>query len=312
MLSTAHLRSQARAAGEWEEADRLREVIEAAGWRVADRGTDFSLVPAAPSDVIDGERVRYGSTAAVPSRFDEPPSGLATVVLIATDWPDDVARALTGLRATAPHGTTVVIVADGPSPEQAAMLEGLDPPTKGAISPEVVWTSERLGQGAAANIGFRRASAPVVIVMDPSLEPTGDIVTPLVRALDDEDVAVVGGWGTVTDDLRRFEAAPAGDVDAIDGVLQAFRRDDAAAHGPIDEGFRSARDLDVWWSLALRDQGEGSPPRLARVVADLPIDRHEHRSDPVVTGTERDRQAKRNRYRLIDRFGWRHDLIAPR
>ncbi len=148
--------------------------------------------------------------------------------------------------------------------------------------------------------------------MDPSLEPTGDFVTPLVRALDDESVAIVGGWGTVTDDLRRFEEAPAGDVDAIDGVLQAFRRHEAAARGPIDEGFRSARDLDLWWSLALRDEGEGNPPRLARVVADLPIVRHEARIDPITPSAEPDRQAKRNRYRFIDRFGWRRDLITPR
>ncbi|MBA3235561.1 MAG: glycosyltransferase [Chloroflexi bacterium] len=203
-------------------------------------------------------------------------------------------------------------MADGPSAEQAAMLEQLDPPVDGTPWQEVVWTSERLGQGAATNIGLRRAGAPVIIVLDPSLEPTGDIVTPLVRALDDDSVAIVGGWGTVTDDLRRFEEAPAGDADAIDGVLQAFRRDDAAARGPLDEGFRSRRDLDVWWSLALRDEGEGVPVRRARVVAGLPIVRHERPLDPTLADTERDRQDKRNRYRLIDRFGWRRDLIVPR
>ncbi len=145
----AHLRSQARAAGEWAEADRLRALIEEAGWRVADRGTDFSLLPATPSDVIDGELVRYGSSSAVPSRLDEPATGLATVILIATDWPDDVARALAGLQATAPAETTIVIVADGPSAAQAVMLEELEPPVAGRPWHEVIWTSERLGHGAA-------------------------------------------------------------------------------------------------------------------------------------------------------------------
>ncbi len=312
LLSTAHLRSQARVAGDWAEADRLRDVIEAAGWRVADRGTDFSLTPAMPADVIDGERVLYGSSAAVPSRFEEPASGLATVVLIATDWPEEIARALAAMRATAPSETTIVIVADGPSAEQAAMLEQLEPPVDGTPSHEVIWTSERLGHAAATNIGLRRTAASVAIVLDPSLEATGDMVTPLVRALDDESVAIVGGWGTVTEDLRRFEEAPTGDADAIDGVLQAFRRDDVAARGPLDEGFRSRRDLDVWWSLALRDEGEDVPARRARVVAGLPIVRHERQLDPSLVDAERDRQDKRNRYRLIDRFGWRRDLIVPK
>ena len=57
---------------DWAEADRLREEIEAAGWKVVDRGTDFALSPAAPPDVEDDVGVRYGASANVPSRLDEP------------------------------------------------------------------------------------------------------------------------------------------------------------------------------------------------------------------------------------------------
>ena len=63
---------------DWAEADRLRAEIEAAGWKIVDRGTDFALTPAAPPDVGRRRRVRYGSSANVPSRLDEPPIGLAT------------------------------------------------------------------------------------------------------------------------------------------------------------------------------------------------------------------------------------------
>ena len=123
----------------------------------------------------------------------------------------------------------------------------------------MVWTSERLGYGAATNIGLRRATGPVVILLDTSVQPTGDLVTPIVRALDDPTVAVVGGWGIVSADLRKFEDAPAGDVDAIEGYVQGFRRADAASRGPLDERFRYYRNLDIWWSLVLRDEGEGEP-----------------------------------------------------
>ena len=102
-----------------------------------------------------------------------------------------------------------------------------------------------------------------MILLDTSVEPTGDLVTPLVHALDDPTVAVTGGWGIVSTDLRKFEDAPAGDVDAIEGYVMAFRRADAAARGPLDERFRYYRNLDIWWSLVLRDEGEGSPPRRA-------------------------------------------------
>ena len=135
-----------------------------------------------------------------------------------------------------------------------------------------MWTSERLGHAAATNIGMRRVKAPVVILLDTSLEPTGDFVTPLVRALDDAAVAVVGGWGITSTDLRTFEDAPAGDVDAIEGYVQAFRRADAAAFGPLDERFRFYRNLDIWWSLVLRDGADDEEqPRRAVRIEGLPL-----------------------------------------
>ncbi|MEZ0239925.1 MAG: glycosyltransferase [Chloroflexota bacterium] len=307
VLTAAHERSAARAARDWDEADRLRGVIEAAGWKIVDRGTDFALTPAVPLDVEEDGAVRYGATANVPSRLDEPATGLATVVVIAIDQPDDVQRALDGLGRHAPAGTSVVVVADGASDDQVAALTDT---TAGALPLEIVHTSQRLGTGAATNIGIRRAAAPVVILLDTSLEPTGDVVTPLVRALDDPTVAVTGGWGITSADLRRFEDAPPGDVDAIEAYLQAFRRSDAAERGPLDERFRFYRNLDIWWSLVLRDEGEGSPPRRAVRLDGLPVERHEHRGWTSLPDAERDRLSKRNFYRIIDRFGWRRDLLV--
>jgi len=303
VLSAAHDRAAARAARDWPEADRLRAEIEAAGWKVVDRGTDFALEPAHPLTVEAEGTVRYGSSASVPSRREGPPSGVATVVLVATDWPVDIERALAGLEAHAPDGVSAVVVADGPSDEQDAALAA---DTDGR---ETIRTSQRLGTGAAWNIGIRRAGAPVVVLLDASVEPTGDIVTPLVAALDDPTVGVAGGFGLVSADLRRFEEAGPGDVTAIEAYAMAFRRADAAERGPIDEHFRFYRNLDIWWSLVLRDDGEDAPPRRAVAVA-IPATRHEHRGWTALPEAERDRLSKRNFYRIIDRFGPRRDLAT--
>jgi hypothetical protein len=305
VLDAAHARARARAERDWPEADRLRAEIEAAGWQIVDRGTDFALTPAAPPTVEEQGVVRYGSSSAVPSLLDEASTGLATVILMATDWPADLERAIDGVARTSPEGVAIVVVADGPSPEQADALEAV----AARPSVEVVQTSQRLGQGAALNVGLRRATGEFVVVVDTSVEPTGDIVTPLVRALDDPAVGVAGGWGIVSDDLRRFTEAPAGDVAAIEGYAMAFRRSDAAARGPLDERFRFYRNLDIWWSLVLRDEGEGVPPRRA-VAVELPATRHEHRGWTSLPDEERDRLSKRNFYRIIDRFGTRRDLAT--
>ena len=74
----AQARSDARVAQDWPEADRLRAAIEGAGWRVIDRGSRFSLEPAHAPDLLEGDRIRYGSSRAVPSRLDEPASAPVT------------------------------------------------------------------------------------------------------------------------------------------------------------------------------------------------------------------------------------------
>ncbi len=189
----AHARSEARAARDFATADRLRAAIEAAGWKVVDRGVDSSLEPAHPPDRTDGARVRYGSSASVPSRLDEPPTRVASVMLLATDWPTDLARALAGLRTHVPPGTEVVIVADDPSREQVEALDAMEPldgqePVSGSSGgPEIVWTSARLGTAAALDCGIRRARGEVVVLFDTSLEPTGDFVSPMVAVLEDRE-----------------------------------------------------------------------------------------------------------------------------
>jgi cysteinyl-tRNA synthetase len=304
-------RSRARMARDWSRADALRAEIESAGWKVVDTGTAFDLVPAHPPTIESGGSLRYGRSDDVPSRLADEPVGIASVVIVATDFPEDVERTLSGLREHGPDGVQTVIVGDAPSAEQTAALDALEavePGTPG-VRAEVVRTSERLGWAAALNAGIRRAEAAVVILAESSVEPTGDAVSPVVQALDDPSVGVAGAFGLVSGDLRRFEETGPGDAVAIQGYWLGFRRADYVERGPLDEHFRFYRNLDVWWSLVLRDEGEGREPRRA-LSLDLPLVRHEHRIWAVTPEADRTRLSKRNFYRIIDRFGARRDLAS--
>jgi len=306
VLDAAHARSAARAAKDWATADRLRGEIETAGWRVLDAGLDFRLEPLTPPDLEIGGEVRYGRSSSVPSRLEDPAAGLATVILIATEDPDDVQRAIQSTKAHAPAGTQVVVVADAPSPEVDARLGWL------SDGVEIVRTSERLGWAAALNIGLRRSRAEIIIILDTSVEPTGDFVGPLIEALVSPDVAIAGASGLGTVDLRRFnDVQGSRAAAAIEGRVMAFRRSDAVARGPIDERFRFHRNLDIWWSLVLRDEGPEGTARQAVVVGGLPLVRHPHRAWTDVPEAERERLSKRNFYRILQRFRDRADLAEP-
>jgi GT2 family glycosyltransferase len=234
---------------------------------------------------------------------------------------DQTREALLGLVAGAAEGVDVTVVADGLSDRTLQPLRAaLDEVSSGGrIEVELIRTSAVLGHASAVNIGIRRARASVVLVLDPSIVPKADVITPLVEALADPGVAIAGPFGLRSSDLRRFEEVEPDDaasadgrsaVIAIQGYLMAFRRSDAIQRGPLDEAFRFYRNLDIWWSLVLRDEGEDPSARRAALVAGLPLSRGEPHAWTATPPAERDRLSKRNFYRVLDRFRTREDLVG--
>jgi hypothetical protein len=311
IVALADARSAARSARDWSRADDLRARIEEAGWKVVDEGLSYALVPAAPPDIVDGDVLRYGSAATVPTTLGDPPSATCTVILVADARPDDMARALAGLRAHAHAGTQVVVVANAATPDQEARLAGDSPDAApvGGEPVEVLRTSVRLGAAAALNVGLRRARGTIVVISDASVEVTGDALTPLVDLLADPTIAVAGDSGTTSTDMRRFRDAEGPEVDAIDGGWLAFRREDLAVLGPLDERFVAQAGLDVWWSLVLREgpDADADPRRAVRV--DLPLQRHRKGRQVGIGAGAYDHMARRNSYRVLDGLRGHPELL---
>jgi hypothetical protein len=257
-------RAAARANHQFTLADELKARIEAAGWRVVDRGRRSSVRPAAPASVeVDGER-RYGSAADVPSAWTTPATNPFTVVLVASEEPARLSRLLAAIRDHAPAGVQTIVVENDPSDAQVEALRPGAPDRApiGGREPEVLRTSVRLGYAAALNIGLRRVAAPLVLLADGSAVPTGDAFSPLLAALDDPEVAAAGGFGLLFEEgigfrpneLERAEADPEADLEvaALEGAWLAFRREDAGAVAAVDERFVTPAWLDVWLSVRLR------------------------------------------------------------
>ena len=204
----------------------------------------------------------------MPSRFDEPATGVATVVLIATDWPDDLERALAGLRA--PRAGRDVgrdrrrrPVGRAGRPRSTAMPAARR--HRRSSGRPRGWATR-----AATNIGIRRASGAG---RRPARhEPRAD--------RRHRDAARGRAWTTRRSPwpaagascratCGRSRTRRPGDVDAIEGYARPSGASDAAERGPLDERFRFYRNLDIWWSLVLRDEGEGetAPPRRAASAA---------------------------------------------
>jgi hypothetical protein len=272
-------RAEARARRDWSTADALKDQIEALGWRVTDHGRRTSVSQAAPATLEVAGEIRYGSASVVPSALAEPATTAWTVAIVASESPDRVSRLLAGLRAHAPAGTQVVVVANDPSEAQAAALQPGAPDRApiGGGDLELLRTSTRLGAAAAFNMCLRRASGKMVLLADGSAWPAGDALTPLAAELADPSIAAVGGFGLVSPaggplkpgSLERDgDPAPRLNVVALEAGWLAFRRAEYRALGPLDERFVTPAWLDVWWTLRLRVGAEPADPATAETTGE--------------------------------------------
>ncbi len=254
VIALADARSAARRAKDWDTADALRAQIEAAGWKVVDTAFLYSL----------GARLRRTSSMRRAALRHERPARLAWTRrrsgsprrAVATDWPDDIARAMAAIAGRSPRGAGI-IVANGPSEAQQAAPLDLEAAATGKAG-----TSIEVGGGRApgARDGVERRHSPrhgaVIVLVDASVEPPGGLVGPLAAA-----------W---TPDRRRRQAVRAG-VRRPAAVRGAARRDDDVV---TIEGYaqRSARRLRGSWPARRafrvlpqpRHMVEPRPPRSVR------------------------------------------------
>ncbi len=271
----AEERAARRAAKDFEDADAIRDRIAAAGWSVVDGPDGWRLEPlAAPEPIL--------------------PSVEVSIHWVVEGWPEDVRRAITSFRAHTEDLDVQYVVVD---------VTGEDPASFGD-DVEVMTADAGDGWGVACNAGLARSRGHIVLVMDGSIEATGDVVGPLRATLADPTVGVCGPFGIVTPDLREFEPTDGPECDAIEGYCMAFRREILTDAGPFDEKFRWYRTADIEYSFRIKDLG------LRAVVVPVPLERHTHRMWFETPPAERAKLSKRNFYRFLDRWRDRYDLTV--
>ena len=281
-------RAERRADRDFAAADAIRDRIAELGFRLVDGPDGPSFEPIAPAAA---ERQRADE---VQSILNEPATRDVSVHWVVEGWPQDVARALAAFRANEAGRDVQYVVAD---------LTDTDPAVYGA-GVEVLTLERTMGWGAARNAGLKRSAGRIVLAVDGSIEPTGDVFDPLVEALEDPTIGVCGPFGISTHDLHEFHDSSGPEVDAVEGYLMAFRREVLLDVGLFDQKFRWYRTADIEYSFRVKDTG------LRAVVVAAPVTRHEHRMYHSTPPDERDRLSKRNYYRFLERFRGRFDLLV--
>jgi hypothetical protein len=285
-------RERARRSRDFARADELRERIREAGFEVTD-GESGPVLAAHRTEEREGCSV-YARSEDVPSLLDRMPVFDVSVQWVVQGWPDDVRRGIDAFDRYCPAWSIQHVVVE------LTAGEGSD----WGNAVEVLRMSDQVGWATGRNAGLRRAAAPLVVVVDGSIEPTGDVIAPLAHALEESTVGVTGPFGIVTDDLREFRESEGPDVDAVESYVMAFRRELFERGLRFDEKFKFYRTADIEISFQVKAMG------LRATVTPVAVRRHEHRLWANTPEGERDRLSKRNFYRFLDRWRGRTDLLV--
>ena len=299
ILALSHERDLLRRRGQYGRADALKEQIEAAGYAIKDNPHGAHLI-ILPGVEVDGQVYRMARQ--MPSLLDEPDRCTFSVNILSRNNYEQTVRCIESvLRFAGTSDIELVLINN-------ASQDGLDLWAEAHKYEEhrlrVLNITRTMGEAEARNIGLKQSRGRYIVLLDTSVELTGDIFTPLMQMLEDGSVGITGLHGLRTGDLRNFEESQEAEVDVIDTLCMAFRRVLLKEAGLFDDRDRFPYYMHVDFNFTVRDLGTSLV-----VTPDLPIIRHAVVLDAKLTDAERTRLNKRNFYRFREKWGEREDLL---
>ena len=302
ILALSRERDELRRRGKYDRADALRHQIEEAGYRIKDNPHGAHLV-ILPSVEVDG--IVYRTAHQVPSLLEESDRCEFSVNILANTSYEETKRCLESiLRWVGNHDVEIILVNNRSLEELDAWARELQ---RSDVDLHMLCTSRPLGEAEARNVGLKQSRGRYILLLDSSVELIGDVFTPLAQVLADRRVGITGFRGLHTDDLRHFEVSAAAEVEVVDGLCMAFRRELLKKAGLFDERFRFPSYMDIDFNFAVRNSGVQAVP-----TPNLPIVSHPLLQDVNLSDAERSRLTKRNFYRFLEKWGHRDDLLLEK
>ncbi len=285
------------------ESDAIRSSVESGGFEVRDLSGESMVLKRSRAEWKEA-RKDISSSQQVPSLLGEPDHYDVTVSLVArNNWPE-LERCYRSVRAHQGGRAIQVVVVEGGSTDQTR--EGVE-----LLAREdedlVAWYADHpLGEGASRNVALRQALGRVMLLLDVSVELTGDVFAPLARTLAQEDAGATGAKGLVTSDCQEFHDAQGPEVHAMTLYCMAFPRKIISQAGWMDERFRFYRHLDLDYSFRIRSHG-----LRILVTPGLPLRLHAHRVWEEMDEHERLRRSRANFYLFYRRWHHHRHLFSP-
>jgi len=299
ILALSHERDMLRRKGRYDRADALKRQIEEAGYAIKDNPHGAHLI-ILPSIEVDGNV--YRTARQLPSLLDEADTCQFSVNILARDSFEQTQRCLQSVLRFAGGYDIEIVLVDNASRDELSIWAGVLEHSDSRV--RVLRISRTMGEAEARNIGLKQSRGRYILLLDSSVEFTGDVFAPLAKTLENDRVGITGLHGLHTDDLRHFEESQSLHVEAVDKLCMAFRRKLLKKVGFFDEGYRFPYYMDIDFNFAVRDSGAEIVVTPNLPVTCYPVLQHAGLSD-----AEQTRLTKRNFYRFLEKWGDREDLL---
>ena len=293
VIELGKARAAARAARDFSLADKIRDQIADLGYEILDLPDGFDFRAKTRFPVV----ARITDVKALTeTKFD------AVFLMVVDGFAEDAQLSIQSIKKYADGNFAVMVLISG-TLEIEPLAKELDGRTF------LVQVTEGAGWGESINALLKIATAPVVIVMDPSTQLTGNALTPVLAALSTTDFSAVGWRGglvNLADDWRSTEDKGPGEVDVLFSYFMALDRAEAIEAGAFNIRARYYRNADIEFSLRLR-QAHG---RLLQM--ELPLIQARHHGYYDADPEFRESESKKNYDRILDRFRGKNEILSPR
>ena len=200
ILALSHERDELRRRGKYDKADVLKRQIEEAGYGIKDNPHGAHLI-VLPSVEVDG--IVYRTARHVPSLLDEPDLCEFSVNILANTSFEETKRCIKSvMQYIGPNEIEIILVDNRLLDQLNAWFGELQ---RNDSRLHLLSTSRPLGYAEARNVGLNQSRGRYILLLETSVELTGDVFIPLAQMLEEKSVGITGAKGLSTEDLHHFE-----------------------------------------------------------------------------------------------------------
>ena len=299
------LRFSLRENGNYFEADKIRSNILKDGYIIEDFSKDSRI------RLLDNweNKNNYSQDLKSPKEIDSFPFQESrfeiSVGVIARNNLDDIKRFANGfLKIFKLNNFELLIVNNSTNILVYDYLKKLNKQNQNI---RVIHLDHNYGEATAKNIILKQSKGKILVLMDVSVEIIGDIATPIKNVLADSKVGACGIQGLISNDFRHFhEENKFGNyVDAIQAYCFAFNRSILSDVGLMRENFRFYRNLDLDFSLQIKNLGYD-----IFSFEKLPVKKHEHWVLEEYSLERVNELSQKNYKRFLNKWDGRNDLLV--